>query len=288
MNKLVAKIVHLGKNENLVFTYEDETNFAKYKTYESKCDVCGTIRHRTETYIVRLEDGKEIQVGTSCLDKVIDTGKLDKRQSNILYCSRIDDLFLFRDGNCKFFETRALIAFLLEYKGSLDILTYTDFAEKLRVYCKEDKEHSKEVDKILEYFENFKANNAFRDSVRVLVKEKYTDIKNFNIVKYAVKIYHDYIHFIDVNEQNSGLENENFFIKKMWLEREYLDKTYSYYGIRMKVFKIIDKNDHIIEFTTSSKKDFMEYVSKEVKCKIKGQYKSRLGMVTKVTRLALA
>lgn len=288
MNKLVAKIVHLGKNNNLVLTYEDETNFAKYKTYESKCDVCGTIRHRTETYIVRSEDGKEIQVGTSCLDKVIDTGKLSQQETNVLSANKLDDLFFIKKGNSRYFDTRALIAFLLDYKGSLDILTYTDFAKASKEYYKEEKEYSDSVNKIIKYFETFKTTNNFRDMVCTLTKEEYVDIKHFNIVKYAVKIYHDYIHFVDVNKINSGLENENFIIKKIWLEREYVDRRFSYYGIKTRIFKILDNDNNIIELETSSKKDFVSYIDKEVKCKIKGQYKSRLGMVTRVTNLALA
>ena len=73
MSKLIAKIIHKSENDNVIFTYEDEADFQKYKTYTSKCELCGTIRYRAETYIVRLDDGKEIQVGTSCLNKVIDT-----------------------------------------------------------------------------------------------------------------------------------------------------------------------------------------------------------------------
>ncbi len=68
--QFIAKLDHEhagGPGINILRVLPGEMIDEKYRTAEPICDHCGLIRDRKMTYVLRHEDGREVQVGSSCL-----------------------------------------------------------------------------------------------------------------------------------------------------------------------------------------------------------------------------
>jgi len=63
----VATIQHLGEHGNVVRTLPGQTCPVEYRTGDQKCDQCHVARNRTDTYVVRHDDGRLAQVGSTCI-----------------------------------------------------------------------------------------------------------------------------------------------------------------------------------------------------------------------------
>jgi len=65
--RFIATLDSMG-GKNIMSAMPGEVIPAQYRTAESKCDHCGTIRHRNNTYVLAHEDGTYTQVGSSCIN----------------------------------------------------------------------------------------------------------------------------------------------------------------------------------------------------------------------------
>lgn len=64
--KFVACLQHLD-GENITRVLPGETIPAEYRTRGSMCDHCHALRRRNDTYVLRHEDGRVTQVGSTCI-----------------------------------------------------------------------------------------------------------------------------------------------------------------------------------------------------------------------------
>jgi hypothetical protein len=64
--RFAATLQHLD-GENIVRTLPSEELPASYRTRGAMCDHCCSIRRRNDTYVLRHDDGRVTQVGSSCL-----------------------------------------------------------------------------------------------------------------------------------------------------------------------------------------------------------------------------
>lgn len=64
--RFVATLQHLD-GENIVRTLMGEDIPASYRTRGAMCDHCRSVRRRNDTYVLRHDDGRVMQVGSSCL-----------------------------------------------------------------------------------------------------------------------------------------------------------------------------------------------------------------------------
>ena len=288
MAQIIAKIEKLGNGKNVVYSFENGRDFSDLYNHECYCDVCKKSLQRNEVYVVRLDNGKEIQCGSNCLNKVLPI-ELDMKSRAIMNNASIDDFGFFMKGKT-FIQRDNLLAYLTQTKNVLAKLSYQDFRHEVK---DKDVLKNKDLDSligavsaILDYYKSYNGNNEFINNIKHIVENEYIELKHFNIVKYAYKVYEDYVHYLKIND-SKGLENETFQIRKIWLEKEYLDRTYSYYGIKTYVYRMYDESNNLIEMITSSTKNFLDYQGQKVKCKVKGKYKSIHGLTTKITHLAL-
>lgn len=65
--KFVAVLQHLD-DENIVRSVGNAEVPAMYRTRGPACDHCRQMRRRNDTYVLRHEDGRYVQVGSTCLD----------------------------------------------------------------------------------------------------------------------------------------------------------------------------------------------------------------------------
>jgi len=63
----VATLQHLD-GENVVHACPDETVPPEYRTRGPQCDHCRAARRRLDTYVVRHDDGRSAQVGSTCIN----------------------------------------------------------------------------------------------------------------------------------------------------------------------------------------------------------------------------
>ena len=63
---VIAEIEHMPE-ANIVYPFEDKTIRNEWRTADCRCEHCGMKRDRKVTFIVRHENGSELQVGRSCL-----------------------------------------------------------------------------------------------------------------------------------------------------------------------------------------------------------------------------
>jgi len=74
----LASLEHLD-GENITRTVPGETLPAQYRTRGPQCDHCRLARRRNDTYVLRHEDGRVIQVGSTCIADFLgsdDAGKI--------------------------------------------------------------------------------------------------------------------------------------------------------------------------------------------------------------------
>lgn len=62
----VAALTHMD-GETVVRTVPGAETPVLYRTRGPVCDHCGSVRRRTETYVLRHEDGRVVQVGSTCI-----------------------------------------------------------------------------------------------------------------------------------------------------------------------------------------------------------------------------
>jgi hypothetical protein len=65
--RFIATLESVGE-KNIMSAVPGETVPDAYRTMDSKCDHCGTIRRRNNTYVLAHEDGRYTQVGSSCIN----------------------------------------------------------------------------------------------------------------------------------------------------------------------------------------------------------------------------
>lgn len=268
-NKLVAKIEHLT-NGNIITSFEDESTFSEFNTLESKCEVCGTKRFRNLTYIVRNENGKLIQVGSSCIDKLIPTIKNPKSLSR-------EEQFILKGGINNLLVVRNVIYNIIKFNLQPNEIEYTyEFKDLIR-----NNERVEEIEKIIEFYKNLETSNDFEFKVRTLVLEEIVERKHINLLKWAYKIYQNH----QIKVSSNGLNSDTFIVKKIEVAKKYCDTRYSYYGVDKIVYRIIDENDNIIEYDTARELKTDELLDQKVSCKIKKSYDSRLGKITTIKNL---
>lgn len=83
--RFIATLQHLD-GENIVRTLPNEDLSVEYRTRGPMCDHCRSLRRRNDTYVLRHEDGRTIQVGSSCLEDFLgsdDAAKLAARAETL-------------------------------------------------------------------------------------------------------------------------------------------------------------------------------------------------------------
>ena len=285
---IVAKIFHKN-NGNVIMTKRDEQMFERYNQITSKCEHCNTIRRRNVSFIIENQNTKElIQVGSSCVQYYKKEEEMSFEEKAIFSSKEemksIFDLGWFPTSNGNYFSSEKVVLVMIHSKRNPKDKSY-EIDELWQLYKDEiNDDDYKMLEKVKAYFENYKATNVFINNIKVLLNEHYVSKSEINIVKWAFQVYKNNVLYNEINNTN-GLTNESFTIKNIWLEREYNDRRYSYYGTYKYVWRIIDENENLIEYETTSDKDFKELLGFVVKCKIKGQYNSKNGKVTKITNL---
>jgi hypothetical protein len=193
----------------------------------------------------------------------------------------VDDFGFFMKGK-SYLDRNAFVAYLTQTDHNIKTLSYEDYRRDNKLPKKEDIDNLAKP--VIDYFASYDGTNEFVNNIKNLVANEYIEIKYFNIVKYANKVYKDYLNYLKTNEDN-GLEDECFTIRNIWLERKYWDRTYSYHGVETYVYRMYDEDNHLIEMSTSSTKDYLSMTGKKVLCKIKKTYSSRNGRVTVIKNL---
>jgi hypothetical protein len=85
----VAALEHLD-GENLVRSVVGQESPAVYRTRGPTCDHCRTARRRSETYVLRHEDGHHVQVGSTCVEDFTGSDSAGKlaRSATLLAAAR--------------------------------------------------------------------------------------------------------------------------------------------------------------------------------------------------------
>lgn len=285
---IVAKIFHKN-NGNLIITRRNEEMFEKYNKVTSKCEHCNTIRRRNVSFILENQDTKElIQVGSSCVDYYKKEEEMSLEEKAVFSSKEelksIFDLGYIPYGNDNYISVDNVLLAMIHSKKDPKEKGY-EVIDLIKLHKSDfNKKDYETLEAVKSYFEKLEPKNNFVNNVKVLVEEYYVSGKEINIVKWAYQLYKNDILYKEKNN-TKGLENERFTIKSIWLEREYNDTRYSYYGSYKYVWRIIDENDNIIQYETTSDKDFTTLLNKEVVCKIKNQFSSKMGKVTIITNL---
>lgn len=103
--KFVAVINHTYGAGNIIKKVSDEPIDEKYKTIDGICEHCNTKRKRKETVILRNDEGKEIQVGKSCLKYFLPTDISETLKFMDLLCVIDDEISkLPNTGGDRFFQ----------------------------------------------------------------------------------------------------------------------------------------------------------------------------------------
>ena len=283
---LIAKLDHTP-NGNFVTSFEEEDHFEKYNTMDSWCEHCKKRIYRKTSYIFRDENGNEVQVGTSCINHYL--GEEPSMEEEIILRSSHSDfeegLFsgLFSFGNRSGYSTRAIVlAYISTNTNPKDrkfepLDWYKDNSRAI------SKEASAKYDEVVTFFTTFEPKTGFENNVKMAVLNGYADNPSF--AKWAYKIYVDMSKY--ASNPSTALDVEQFIIKEIWVDSEGREYMYDYRGTPYKVYRLYTTNNNLVEFKTSSTKDFLSYAGKEVKCKIKYSYDSRKGQVTVIKNLAL-
>ena len=285
MYRLIARIEH-KESGNVIFTFNGKDEFEQFNTLKSKCEHCNTIRYRNVSFILEDENGTRIQVGSSCVKHYKTEEEMDLKERAVMYSTLElrDEMFSFK-GKTMYSVDSIILAYIHTKNQPKSNFDATDWFNKNSKELTEEDYDTLAL--VKEHILTAKPRNAFLHNIAVYIEEEYIDYKGVNFVKWAYKVYKDAVNYALANN-SSGLTNNNFVITKIWLEREYCDRTYSYYGTDKKVYRMYDENNNLIEYETSSDKDFASYINQKVSCKIKTQYNSKKGKVTKITNLKIA
>lgn len=287
-NVLVAKIEHCG-NGNLIYCFDDKENYKKYDKLESKCEVCNTNRYRKFSYIVNC-NGKLVQCGSDCLMKLLDMKNMSIQEEAIFNADKKlwdeDTKLLYVNG--QYYNTIELLLVYIHIdhnpKNHINFDPFEWYKENKVLINEKDREIAK---KVIEWYKEVEPKNEFIHNIKILISQDWVKYKQTNILKYAYQVYKDSINYEELNN-TEGLTQEEFTIKKIWVEDTGVDYSYSYYGNSYVKYRMYDENNNLIEFITSSAKSFLDLINKKVKCKIKKQYNSKLGKVTLVTRIKIS
>lgn len=283
---LIAKLDHTP-NGNFVTSFEEEDHFEKYNTMDSWCEHCKKRIYRKTSYIFRDENGNEVQVGTSCINHYLGEEpsmeeEIILRSSHSDFAAGLDSGF-FSYGNRSGYSTRAIaLAYISTNSNPKD----RDF-KPLEWYKDNCRAISKKASAIYEeveaFFSTFEPKTGFENNVKMAVLNGYADNPSF--AKWAYKIYADMK--VYSSNPSTKLESEVFTIREIWIESEGMDYRYDYRGTPYKTYRMYTTNGNLVEFKTTSQKDFLAMAGKVVKASIKSSFSSRKGEVTIINRLAL-
>lgn len=288
--KIIACIEHLSKERNLINTYTDKYDFKQFLTYESKCDICGTIRYRRYTYVIENDNGELVQVGTSCIDKLLDIKNISFVERALLGGGDFFENGLSFNGE-RYFSLKQLIKYLIifpqnnlkEFKN-INVLYNADTNTLI-----EKNDINSQVNDILNFLDNLTCSNEFTYNIFNCFQQAknnnyYVSEKQFNLMKYVYKMYADFqLRQVASNEQ--GLTANVFTIKSIQKAGTAHYYSFGYHnGCDILEYNCIDTNNNIIKIK-STKSDLEKLIGKTVSCTIKGQYASKYGKVTVVSRI---
>lgn len=275
--KLVGKIDY----ENGIKINPLNLNFDKFNS--PQCDHCKTNHNRKYTYIVELDNGDLIQVGKSCLDKVL--GK-DFNYDITTYDSKELLEYLVTGYNPKehSYNVKELLYVLIQFNKTygLDNKNFDNYYQDInfvKSISTKDRNYG-EVESIIEWYKSVKLYNDFQNNVKNLVLTDYVEARYINYFKYAYKIYLDNINY--KSQYNSVLVDYN----QTTIESIEIVNTKAYtYGYRSnvetKVYRIVDTNSNVFEYETSS--DIILNKGDQIKFKHKDTYNSKkYGIVNKI------
>lgn len=261
-------------------------DFNKFTAPE--CECCKTNHNRIYTYIIEKDNGELIQVGKGCLDKLLGS---DFNYEIINYNNK--DLFenlLFgfdRKNNC--YNTRLLLFVLIQFNkiyGLVDSKKFNDYYNNKDFVSSLGNSKNwnfDEVDNIIEWYKNFKGINDFQINIKNLVLNKYLNLKYINYFKYVYKIYIDSKNYKPV-KNSQVIDYTKTTIKEIEMVKS---KIYSYgyrNQVETKIYRIIDINDNVLQYETSSEKNFKN--GDTISYKIKGNYESKkYGIVNKISHV---
>ena len=284
---LIAQLEHTP-NGNFVISWEGEENFQKYNQLESWCDHCKKRIYRKISYIFRDEEGNEVQVGSSCINHYLDDEPTAEEEIILkstyesFQCGRETGLFSFGKSSGYYTETIALVYIMTNQNPKDRKFDYSDWLKAHRNDI--TKEAKDTYAKMVEFYATFEPKTIFENNVKMAVLNGCADTPSY--AKWAYKIYLDMLRY--ASSPSTKLEDEQFTIKEIWVDSEGREYMYDYRGTPYKVYRLYTTNNNLVEFKTSSTKDFLSYTGREVKCKIKSSYSSRKGEVTVIKNLSLA
>lgn len=277
--KLVAKINHYNNGENIITSYDFKFEYNRFKTHDTTCECCHINRYRNITYILE-DNGKYIQVGSSCLNKVLGieptfTERMIRDSESLVF-----DGFQISSNVGTFYNLEKLVSYMLANPTeNIKGLKYTD------IRSVEVNEKAKEI---IDTVSNMETSNDFSDKVKYLAnlsksQEYFLSKDTFNMMKYLVKIYND-IKAKELIKDEEGLTSNVFVIKSLEFKTTDISIITNRLATKMYIYRAIDENNNLIDIR-SSKELGLDLIGKTVKCTILGQYISRIGKITKVNRL---
>ena len=199
---VVAQIEHMSEG-NIVNVFEGDIK-AEWIHSDCRCEHCRTNRARAKTFIVRGEDGTELQVGRSCLKDYcgINPQEIGYRNElvEILEENDIERFDFLGRGYAHAYNTVEVLATAIKvdkafgYVKSSDVGSNRDkIPEYLRDITEQDMKEAEEMANTIKGLSDEDAIRYLLSDTRTLIRTEYCKSSHFGYLAYAPVAYEKYV-----------------------------------------------------------------------------------------------
>lgn len=265
--EVIAVIEHnvTNDNNNIIHIVKENTSVPlKYRTIKSTCEHCKSDRQRNKTVLLQDQNGKYIQVGTSCIKEFTGIDGIDI----IRYYADISNICL-----TEVFADYEKLGSYQKYDKTVNYLTaciqlikecgYDKESTKYKAWeisnkDKQDAKYKELAITVMEYFKNNQFLDNFLNNTKIYLSNEYTKISGF--VAYALLAYEKEMEKLQQKEIKKGNKNASQYIgtvgekiqKELKLNKAIVYEThYTYYGETNYIYLFEDTEGNIYKWNTS-------------------------------------
>lgn len=288
-----AVVERTESDENLVYTIDEDVDFATYRTTPIRCDHCHTNHFRRQgVVLVNNENGTHLMVGKGCLKDYmgISVDTFARYLYGISECLEGMEPEIY-DNEAHLYkcvlDTRLYLAYCIQRTvkfGYKKEVTKYDALKDMNKVVTLDAAYAELADKVYDFFNTYETDDTFENNIRLYVTEKVPVTGENGIIAYAYTAYTKIQERLAKEAARKVQMEKSQFVGNVGEKITFVGKmsvvsSYQTQWGFTTIYKIVDDNDNVFVWKTGTtpqiydKDGFCKFATEMEKICITGKIK---------------